>query len=309
VLECLKEARIPRLRPDEMLVGTGGSCRNLAKVDRRPRVYPVTRLHGYRLSRNRVAELATLLAAKRESRRGRVPGLSRERGDSIAGGGVGMLALLDHLGADEILVAGQGVREGAAYSLMERGTSSAARGRERSLRALCERFATWGAGRAERRVRLVETLATRVAIPSAAVRQLLGPAAQLLDIGVSVDYFDRHEHAADIVLATDLEGFTHHQVALLSAIVRAACEDPEPFSYGPLIAATEKADVKRAGVLVALADDIEERCVPGRRPDVHLRVSNGTLRVLVGGLLGWRPRALETRFARAFGLTLRVERA
>ena len=42
------------LSPGEQLVGTGGTVRNLAKMDRRSRGYPITRLHGYVLARRRV---------------------------------------------------------------------------------------------------------------------------------------------------------------------------------------------------------------------------------------------------------------
>jgi exopolyphosphatase/guanosine-5'-triphosphate,3'-diphosphate pyrophosphatase len=59
--------------------------RNLANVDRRARSYPIARLHGYLLSRKRVAEIATLLASRSLEERERVPGLSDERGDSIVG--------------------------------------------------------------------------------------------------------------------------------------------------------------------------------------------------------------------------------
>ena len=57
-------------------------------------------------------------------------------------------------------------------------------------------------------------------------------AARILDIGRTVDFFDRHEHVADLVLATDLGGFSHRQVALLAAIVRrAGDEDVRPRSW------------------------------------------------------------------------------
>ena len=41
----------------EMLVGTGGTVRNLAKIDRRQREYPITRVHGYALEQPRLAEV------------------------------------------------------------------------------------------------------------------------------------------------------------------------------------------------------------------------------------------------------------
>ena len=36
----------------------------------------------------------------------------------------------------------------------------------------------------------------------------------MLDIGRSVDYYDRLNHSAAIVLMADLDGFTHREIAL-----------------------------------------------------------------------------------------------
>src|SRR5438045_2747839 len=53
----LAKARVGRLRSGDRLVGTGGTLRNLAKIDRQTRRYPVGRLHGYELSVDRIADV------------------------------------------------------------------------------------------------------------------------------------------------------------------------------------------------------------------------------------------------------------
>ena len=52
-------------------------------------------------------------------RRDEVAGLSGERGDSIVGGGLAIEVLASEVGAPEVLVSGQGVREGLVQSLFE----------------------------------------------------------------------------------------------------------------------------------------------------------------------------------------------
>ena len=132
-------------------------------------------------------------------------------------------------------------------------------------------------------------------------------AAVLLDVGRSVDYFDRHEHVADIVLATDLLGFSHRGVALVSAITRAAGdEDSEPRSYAPLVTAKDEEAVQRAAAILVLADDIEERCPRGADVAVECRVQKEEVEVKVQALAGWRPRTIGRRFERAFGRRLSV---
>ena len=129
----------------------------------------------------------------------------------------------------------------------------------------------------------------------------------MLDIGRSVGFFDRHEHAANVVLATDLDGFSHRGIALLSAVTLAAGgEDMRPKSYAPLLGRDDREPVRRAGVILALADDIEERCLPGGLVEMSCDLTRSVARFRVPALLGWRPRALDLRFERAFGRRLEV---
>ena len=63
--KLLARAEIPELREDEMLIGTGGTIRNLGKIDTRLRGYPITRLHGYILTAGRTRRLSALLCTQR----------------------------------------------------------------------------------------------------------------------------------------------------------------------------------------------------------------------------------------------------
>lgn len=307
VLAQLDEAGVPRLRAGEVFAGTGGSVRNLAKMHRHGRPYPITRLHGYELSRGGVRDIAEALVSRRARKRERLPGLNQDRGDSIAGGACGILALMEHVGAERVLVSGQGVREGIAYGIDGADLPSVPDVRDASVRALGRRFAGFDAHSAERRAGLARALGAGLLPRGAAeLREALAHAATLLDVGRSVDYFDRYEHAADILLATELDGFTHREVALVSAITRSGDADASPRPMQPLVAAADREAVERAGVLLALADDLEHRCPRGQR--LHATVENvpGRSRVRVRELAGWRPRGLAGRFAAAFGRELEV---
>ena len=304
----LEEAGVAPLEPGESLVGTGGTLRNLAKVDLRSRDYPVTRLHGYLLTRKRLKEVLELGTERKLKKRGDISGLNEDRGDSIVGGGLAIAALVRLLEADEVWVSGQGVREGLARSLTSEDLPSPRDVRTASVRALAARFAGWEAESASRRAAIAEALLSALDLaPDQDVKEGLLHAAALLDVGRSVDYFDRHEHVADIVLATDLLGFSHRGIALVSSIVRAAGdEDAKPRSYAPLVTPKDEEAVRRAGALLALADDIEERCPRGANVKVECRVTKDEVVVKVKALAGWRPRTIGQRFERAFGRSLTV---
>ena len=309
VRRTLEEAGVPALGPEEELVGTGGTVRNMAKIDARARDYPISRVHGYVLARDAAREIASTLASRRLEKRERTAGLSGERGDSIVGGAVAIDTLMATVGAGHVRVSGQGVREGLAYSLLDGALPSPAEVRERSVESLTARFAGWDAEHARRRLEVLDALWS-VLLPSGdgETREAARHGARVLDIGRAVDFFDRHEHAADFVIASDLDGFTHRDIALLALVVRSAGdEDADPGLYAPLLGRPDRDRIAKAGVLLALADDLEERCAPGAAIALTARLVEGGVVVEVPALLGWRPRALAKRFARTFGRELMVK--
>jgi len=108
--ELLDEAGVRALGAGEELVGTGGTLRNLAKIDQRASGYPIPRLHGYVLTRRRAHDIVAGLAGDRLKKRAGVPGLNADRRDSVVGGGLVVDTLMEMLGADHVVVSGEGAR-------------------------------------------------------------------------------------------------------------------------------------------------------------------------------------------------------
>lgn len=306
---ALKKAGVGPLEKGEQFVGTGGTLRNLAKIDRRGREgYPITRLHGYVLGRRRVIEITGFLVDRKKKKREQVPGLNDDRGDSIVGGSLAIQTLMEVLEAPDVLVSGQGVREGLARSLIGMELPTPAVIRASSVAALVSRFDGFSAESAHRRCALSGALYDALE-PDAdpEFREALEQAATVLDIGRSIDFFDRHEHVAEIVLATDLNGFSHRGIALVSALLRSAGDDDRRAkSYAPLVAGDDGEKVLRAAVILALADDIEERCPPGAEVHLDCRIRKDEVALTVPELAGWRERKIGPRFGKAFGRKLIV---
>jgi len=139
---------------------------------------------------------------------------------------------------------------------------------------------------------------------AAAVRRTAG----VLDIGRALDVTNRHAHVADIVLTTELTGFTHAELALLAAIVRRAGNRHADVGSLAAIGGVDPAVVERASIVLALSDEIEARCPPGRSITVRSRVGRDvTLSIPV--LRSWLEGDLDKRFARAFGRELVVSKS
>jgi exopolyphosphatase/guanosine-5'-triphosphate,3'-diphosphate pyrophosphatase len=302
----LEKAGVKRLARGELLVGTGGTLRNLAKIDRQAQQYPIGSLHGYEIPFDRLEETVDLLATTKEKHRDNLPGLSAERADSIVGGAVAIQTLAEFVRASHILVSGQGLREGLALGLLGIPVGSPATVKDASLSSLVARFDGWTPESAARRQGVAATLYRAIErrgppIVATAVTQ----AARVLDIGRSLDVVNRHEHVADIVLTTELNGFTHRELALLSAIVRRAGDrnaDILPLAVddevGPKL-------VERAAIILALADEIEARCPRGQPIAIRSDIGRDVT-LSIPMLPSWLAKDLDKRFARAFGRALIV---
>jgi exopolyphosphatase/guanosine-5'-triphosphate,3'-diphosphate pyrophosphatase len=305
--ETLRSADIDRLASGEVLVGIGGTVRNLAKVDMHRTEHPLPLLHGYELPADRLEVILADLAGKTMKRRARIAGLNPDRADSVIGGAVVLLEVISALGGDRIVVSSRGVREGLALGGPDAPLPAPRWVRTISIATLSARFATWDGNSADRRTmiatRLHETLDPEA---SDAVREMLVHASNVLDVGRAIDYYDRFEHAAMIVTSADLGGFTHEALGILSAILRQADDDIRLGPYRRLIEGVDRSAVLRAATVLALADELKRRIAP-ELPAVIGCAWHPAAFVVEGALpAGWRPRGVAERFRRVFGRPLHV---
>jgi exopolyphosphatase/guanosine-5'-triphosphate,3'-diphosphate pyrophosphatase len=308
----LEELPLNRLPPGSRLVGTGGTVRNLAKIERFRLKTPGSRLHGHELAREAIDEIETDLRALPRRKRTDVLGLSKDRSDSIVAGAVVIGRLLDYVDADDILVSGQGLREGLAYAALGEMDAEPASVRATSIEALLARFRgvdpEHGVRRAKLAVELFSRLVRREGERGRLFGNALGYAARVLDIGRAVDFFDRHEHAARIVLASELDGFSQVEVARIAAVLHAADEEGIDLDeYSPLVGHADRATVERAAVVLLLADDLLERAPRGTTPRLSVTVRGDKVTVHPTRVSAWRPRGLGERFLRTFRKELFVD--
>lgn len=149
-----------------------------------------------------------------------IPGLSDERKPVIAGGMAILMSTFEALEIEEMRVSDGALREGLVYDRIERSLSGDLR--TKTVRIMQQRF----------QIDVVHAAAVRETAEelfdacrhewkfSDELRELLGWAADLHELGLSVAHNSYHKHGAYLLEHMDLAGFSSEEQAWLSLLVR-----------------------------------------------------------------------------------------
>jgi exopolyphosphatase/guanosine-5'-triphosphate,3'-diphosphate pyrophosphatase len=310
VEDTLRDSGLRASQGQGRLIATGGTVRNLAKLDRLERRYCIPQVHGYVLNRRRIKALARRLSGLERDRIAEISGLNADRKDSILAGALALHSILRRFKADEVQVSGQGLREGFALATRMTRLPAARSIRKVSIEALARRFATWEARSALRRAGLASTLQAIVdGKAGEEMQECLQHAAWIVDIGKSIDYVGRFQHTVSVLLSSDMAGFSHRQIALIAAIIGEA--DKRRFDwrvYRPLLSSGDESSLKRAGLILALADEVEKRLPPDQAaPVAYPDARRATLGLYLPTPYGGRLATLAAKFTHVFDWELRFE--
>lgn len=269
-----------------ILFGVGGAIRNLARYSRLRRNYPLRRVHGFAIPRSEFRRLTTILSHASVDGRRKTPGINSWRADIIHAPAIVVDEVMKLTGAAELVVSGQGLREGLVWQELRGEAAVLPDVRGASVSGLA-------------RANGVDERAAEPAVHAAAAffdatlplhgldgsdRDLLLAAARLGTIGMHVDYYNRDRHAEYLLHSGDLHGYSHREVILLAAIVRwAQSGTPDLSPYRTLI---DPSDTQRALVLATLLG--AARAVRRRSPSpvhgVSVVLKDDCLRIqLTGG--------------------------
>ena len=316
--ESLNLAKVPALAPHGELVGSGGSMRLFAKLDRRHRHHPVKKIHGYCISQRALENLVNDLTETVLEVREQIPGMNPERTHSIVGGAVVALALLEHAGAQRIMLSGQGLREGLARNphdlSLERGITlpPTSMVRLNTLSDLSQRFAPRYSRRGPRRSDLARRIAEAAWCGKASLlASSLKCAAFLLDVGSAIDFYNRLNRTSSLVVASDLPGFSHRESAQITAILLAAERGRLPRKYrrSTLLSQDDRERIGQAAVILLTADELERRLPPDLPAGaVEISSTDGGLCVSTPAWSKKAGRVICARWQQEFGQPIFIQR-
>ena len=266
----------PSPPPSETLYGVGGAIRNLARIIRQRKKYPLRRLHGLTIERPDLQRLVRTLASATADERRAMPGIGPARADTLHAAAIVVDEVMELSGARRLWVTGQGLREGLVWQELRGDAAVLPDVRAASISGLA-------------RANGVDDLAAEPVVSAAAQlfeatrglhgldssdRDLLLDAARLAGIGMHIDYYNRDRHAEYLVHSGDLHGFTHREIVLLAELVR--CADSGSPDFGSYAALVRAEDSRRVSTLAAMLG--AARAVRRRRPSPVLAVETAVVR-------------------------------
>lgn len=205
------------------IIGVGGTARNIAKMDQRRKNYPFSKVHNYRMGTIALDDLWRLLTKSNYNQRRKFPGLSSDRADTIVAGVTLVKTLFDVTKGTNLIVSGCGLREGLFlqhYLSRELAEPLVPDVLEHSTRNMLL-FYKGNIDHAEHVCRLSQTLFDELQdLHNLGPRDktLLGVAAMLHDIGITINYYDHARHSAYLVENARLFGLTHREQVLAAVI-------------------------------------------------------------------------------------------
>jgi exopolyphosphatase/guanosine-5'-triphosphate,3'-diphosphate pyrophosphatase len=305
----------------DLLIGTSGTVLGLAALDAAETGAQTQRAHGYVLRLESLRALQRTMVRLTAAERRKLPGMNPRRSDIIVAGNAIVIAILEALDREELIVSERALREGLVVDYLERNIALARRlGDERTRKfdaahALARRF-----GESDVHENHVALLALQLFDGlqgrhhfEPADRDVLFAAALVHDVGRAVNPSAHHKHGAYIVRNAALPGWRAEEVELIAALVRYHRKSlPKP-THPEWADATPEVRAKIEGLagILRVADGLDRRHL-GIVSGLAVEIDEAGIRLALEATQDIAPEidaALfkAELFERAFGAPLRLE--
>lgn len=253
------------LDPDTKLVGVGGSFRNLGKISRMIKKYPLDMTHNYSVTKSEFNSVYSNIKTFDLDKTMKIKGLSSVRADIFPSALAAISAVFNVIDFDGLVVSGSGLREGAMFryavpSTNEKPISDVL---GHSIYTLLN-FYNENIKHAEHVYNLSTQLFKQLRVvhklPRAYVK-VLRTAAMLHDIGNQIKYYDHHKHSSYIVINSNLYGISHKDLVMSALVVsmhRKGDVDTSMFmKYKDMLTEDDIDAVMKLGVIVRIAESLD----------------------------------------------------
>ena len=267
------------LDPETQMIGVGGSFRNLFKIAKLVKKYPLNNPHNYKVATEDFLGIYDMLKALDVDRRKKIKGLSPERADIMPAAMAIVKSFVNYVNMDTFTLSACGLREGLMVNqalpiTQEKPISDVlAYSLDRLVKyhgVDCKHVETV----LQLSVQLFKQLRVLHKFPRQYLK-VLRIAASLHDCGLAMQYYGHAKHSWYTILHSPIYGATHREIVLAAFV--AGCHNYEDVPmvewqrYKDIVNEEDLDAVKKLGVLLRVAESLDRsRCsvVSGLNCDV-----------------------------------------
>lgn len=240
------------------LIGIGGTARALGKIHQKLSRYPLPSLHHYRIWKYEIDMVFHQLLQMNVDKRKSMEGMPRDRADIIIAGIMVLQAVMDKIGAEELIISNKGLRDGVIQG--ERIDDVIGYGVKRfmSMYRINEEHARHVAFLTNRLFDELKDL--HLYTFGKREKELLSIASLLHDCGRSINFYESERHTFYLMVHVLLSGLTHRE-RLLAALI-ASYTGPKKMRnllapYESLLTEADVEMVERLGILLSIARTLD----------------------------------------------------
>ncbi len=274
VNECLINMEwLSHLDPETQIICVGGSVRNLGKISRKIKRYPLDMAHNYKIPFSEFDTIYDTIKPLELEKTSRIKGLSSARAD-IFPSALSVLSAIKQFvcksndNLSEFIIGGAGLREGAMFRYAMPTVAEKPIGDilGHSIYTLLHNF-NMNINHAEHvfdlSMQLFRQLKVLHKLPRPYVK-ILRVASMLHDVGSNMKFYDHHKHSMYIIMNSNLYGIP--QKDLVTAAIVAGCHARDGFEgldlarFSNMFTEDDIDAIKKLGVIVKIAECFDRSC-------------------------------------------------
>ena len=250
---------------ETQMIGVGGSFRNLFKINKLVRKYPLDTVHNYRLPVEDFTSIYEMMKGIDVEKRKKIKGLSASRADIMPAAMAIIKAFTTFMNVEEFTLGGSGLREGLMVNqalpiTVEKPISDVL---GYSLESLVLYYGC-NPKHVEHVVRLSIQLFKQLRVLHKFSRQylkVLKIAASLHDCGMRMKYYGHAKHSLYMILNSKIAGATHREIVLAAFVAGCHNQEDVPMGewakYKDIVLEEDLDAVKKLGVLLRIAESLD----------------------------------------------------
>lgn len=273
-IEWLKE-----VEDDVRFIGVGGTFRNLGKMSRRIKKYPMELSHNYNVPEEDIQSIYDMVKGLDLDKKMKIKGLSSTRADIFQSALAVIKTFTEYMKFDRVTISCAGLREGIMFntvvpSTVEKPITDVL---GYSLNSLIRQY-NLPREHVDQVCNLSVMLFKQLRVLHKFPRmylKILKVAAMLYQSGKNIKYYNHHRNAGYIILNAGINALSHRDIVMSALVAASYRKDDVDASYWArfkdIITEQDFEIAKKLGVILKLADSLDRgmnRVIKGINCDV-----------------------------------------